>query len=264
MEKDKIKYQVPALEKGIDILEYLSMNPSGQTLLGIRHALDISQTTAYRMLNTLVSMGYLMFDEETKQYRLSLKLLSLGYKALNEHDLLNTVLPYLGSLRDKVKETACFGVMGDEKGVFIEQAQGIHTFRFVLSPGKPFDLHCSAPGKAIMAYLPEESKKHYLSCMTFTKYNSNTITNLEDYEKELSEVRMTGYALDNEEEMTGVICIGAPIFNYTGFPCGAIWISGPKDRLSKDKIKIFAEDIKNTTQVISEKLGYNDSKNVYI
>lgn len=100
--------------------------------------------------------------------------------------------------------------------------------------------------------------------MTFTKYNSNTITNLEDYEKELSEVRMTGYALDNEEEMTGVICIGAPIFNYTGFPCGAIWISGPKDRLSKDKIKIFAEDIKNTTQVISEKLGYNDSKNVYI
>lgn len=264
MEKDKVKYQVPALEKGIDILEYLSMNPSGQTLLAIRHALDISQTTAYRMLNTLVSMGYLLFDEETKQYRLSLKLLSLGYKALNEHDLLNTVLPYLGSLRDKVKETACFGVMGDEKGVFIEQAQGVHTFRFVLSPGKPFDLHCSAPGKAIMAFLPEETKKHYLSCMAFTKHNNNTITNAEDYEKELKMVKKLGYAIDNEEELNGVICIGAPIFNYTGFPCGAIWISGPKDRLPKDIIETFAEIIIDTTQVISNKLGYNDSKNFHI
>lgn len=39
--------------------------------------------------------------------------------------------------------------------------------------------------------------------------------------------------MDNEEELSGVICVGAPIFNYTGYPCGAIWISGPKDRLSE-------------------------------
>ena len=44
--------------------------------------------------------------------------------------------------------------------------------------------------------------------------------------------------MDNEEELNGVICIGAPIFNYTGYPCGAIWISGPKDRLSKEVVRV--------------------------
>lgn len=120
----------------------------------IKSALDISQTTAYRILNTLVRLEYLYFNEETKKYKLSRKLLTLGFRTLNEHSLLETVLPHLRDLRDRVKETACFGVLGDEKGIFIEQAQGYHTFRFVLSPGKPFELHCSAPGKAIMAYLP--------------------------------------------------------------------------------------------------------------
>ena len=75
--------------------------------------------------------------------KLSRKLLTLGYRSLNEHNLLGTVLPRLRELRDEVKETACFGVLGGRKGIFIEQAQGHHTFRFVLSPGKSFELHCS-------------------------------------------------------------------------------------------------------------------------
>ena len=176
------------------------------------------------ILNTLVRLEYLNFSEDTKRYKLSRKLLTLGFRSLNEHNLLETVLPHLRDLRDQVKETACFGVLGDEKGIFIEQAQGHHTFRFVLSPGKPFELHCSAPGKAIMAYLPKTVRDRYLSYMTFTRYNSRTITSREAYLEELEKVGKLGYAMDNEEELSGVICVGAPIFNYTGYPCGAIWV----------------------------------------
>ena len=237
MEKVDESYKVPNLEKGIAVLEYLSLRSAGETLQDIKSALDISQTTAYRILNTLVRLEYLNFSEDTKRYKLSRKLLTLGFRSLNEHNLLETVLPHLRDLRDQVKETACFGVLGDEKGIFIEQAQGHHTFRFVLSPGKPFELHCSAPGKAIMAYLPKTVRDRYLSYMTFTRYNSRTITSREAYLEELEKVGKLGYAMDNEEELSGVICVGAPIFNYTGYPCGAIWISGPKDRLSKEVVK---------------------------
>ena len=147
MEKAEENYKVPNLEKGIAVLEYLSLHTQGETLQDIKSALDISQTTAYRILNTLVRLDYLIYNEDTKRYKLSRKLLTLGFRSLNEHNLLETVLPRLRDLRDQVKETACFGVLGDRKGIFIEQAQGHHTFRFILSPGKPFDLHCSAPGK---------------------------------------------------------------------------------------------------------------------
>lgn len=260
MEKAEESYKVPNLEKGIAVLEYLSLHTQGNTLQEIKSSLAISQTTAYRILNTLVRLDYLNYNEDTKRYKLSRKLLTLGFRALNEHNLLEIVLPRLRELRDEVKETACFGVLGDRKGIFIEQAQGHHTFRFVLSPGKPFELHCSAPGKAIMAYLPDIVRNRYLSYMEFTRYNDRTLTSREAYLEELEKVRKLGYALDNEEELNGVICIGVPILNYTGYPCGAIWISGPKDRLSKEVVRSSAACIKKVAQNISAELGYSKMK----
>lgn len=257
LEKTEENYKVPNLEKGIAVLEYLSLHPMGETLQEIKAVLDISQTTAYRILNTLVRLDYIIYNEDSKRYRLSRKLLTLGFRSLNEHNLLETVLPRLRDLRDIVKETACFGVLGNKKGIFIEQAQGHHTFRFVLSPGKPFELHCSAPGKAIMAYLPNIIRERYLSYMEFPRFNTRTITTKEAYLDELEKVRQYGYALDNEEELNGVICVGAPVFNYTGYPCGAIWISGPKDRLTRDVIKQTSKQILEITGLISAELGYS-------
>ena len=240
LEKTDDNYKVPNLEKGIAVIEYLSSRSEGETLQAIKVALDISQTTAYRILNTLVRLDYLSFDEDTKRYKLTRKLLTLGFRSLNEHNLLETVLPHLRDLRDRVKETACFGVLGDEKGIFIEQARGDHAFCFVLSPGKPFELHCSAPGKAIMAY----------------RYNSRTITSREVYLEELEKVYQQGYALDNEEELSGVICVGAPVLNYTGYPCGSIWISGPKDRLTEEQLRSTVQIVKEIAGQISAELGY--------
>lgn len=256
MEKHEENYKVPNLEKGIAVLEYLSCKSSGETLQNIKGALDISQTTAYRILNTLTRLDYLVYNDETKRYKLSRKLLTLGFRSLNEHNLMETVLPWLRKLRDEVKETACFGVLGEQKGIFIEQAQGHHTFRFVLSPGKPFELHCSAPGKAIMAYLPDTVRDTYLAHMEFPRYNSRTITDSVRYLEELEKVRRCGYATDNEEELNGVVCVGAPVFNYTGYPCGAIWISGPKDRLPDLVVKASAKHILEITGIISAELGY--------
>ena len=256
LEKTDDNYKVPNLEKGIAVIEYLSSRSEGETLQAIKVALDISQTTAYRILNTLVRLGYLSFDEDTKRYKLTRKLLTLGFRSLNEHNLLETVLPHLRDLRDRVKETACFGVLGDEKGIFIEQARGDHAFCFVLSPGKPFELHCSAPGKAIMAYLPVTVRNRYLSYMTFPRYNSRTITSREVYLEELEKVYQQGYALDNEEELSGVICVGAPVLNYTGYPCGSIWISGPKDRLTEEQLRSTVQIVKEIAGQISAELGY--------
>lgn len=260
MENQDSNYKVPNLEKGLAVLEYLSYSFKGKTLQEVKEDLEISQTTTYRILNTMVRLEYLIYDEDSRRYKLSRKLLTLGFRALNEHQLLETVYPHLRNLRDCVKETVCFGVMGEEKGIFIDQAQGLHAFSFTLSLGKPFELHCSAPGKAIMAYLPNNVRDRYLSYMDFKQYNERTITSREDYLKELEEVLQKGYAMDNEKELSGVICIGAPIFNYRGYPCGAIWISGPKDRLPEEVIEKDASLIIEAAKRISSELGYIRTK----
>ena len=127
-------YKVPNLEKGIAVLELLSFVGAGMTLQEIKVELEISQTTAYRILNTLVRRGYLLYNETSKKYRLSRKMLTVGFRAVQEHNLLEVVLPRLRQVRDKVKETVCFGVLGAEKALFIEQALGTHPFCFFPAP----------------------------------------------------------------------------------------------------------------------------------
>ena len=145
MEKADEVYKVPNLEKGIAVLEYLSLKPKGETLQEIKSSLDISQTTAYRILNTLVRLEYLFYNEDTKRYKLSRKLLTLGFRLIDEHTLLETVLPYLRVLRDEVKETVCFGVLGDRKGIFIEQAQGAEKRSLALPKKLTNVIKCKNP-----------------------------------------------------------------------------------------------------------------------
>jgi DNA-binding IclR family transcriptional regulator len=251
-------YKVPNLEKGIAVLELLSEHSLGMTLQEIKSQLDISQTTAYRILNTLVRLGYLNYNEAARKYRSSRKMLTVGFRSIQEHNLLQIVLPKLRELRDVVKETVCFGVMGPDKALFIEQAIGSHPFCFVLTPGKEIELHCSAPGKAMMAHFPDNVRDSYLSKMGYERHNARTIINEADYLKELEKVKKTGIAFDKEEELGGVICIGSAILNYDAFPCGSIWISGPKDRLPEKTIAFIASAILECTQTISFELGYNN------
>ena len=249
-------YKVPNLEKGIAILELLSWHNTGLTLQDIKVETEISQTSAYRILNTLARLGYLLYDDESKRYRLSRKMLTMGFRTVGEHGLLEAVLPNLRELRDEVKETVFFGVLGDKRGVFIEQAEGIYDFKFLLSPGKEFELHCSAPGKAILAFLPDAMRERYVSNIDFKQFTPHTIIDSFLFTNELEQVRQKGYAIDWEEQLIGVTCVGAPIFNYTSYPCGAIWISGPTGRFNQEVMESAVPALLATTRKISIEMGY--------
>lgn len=99
------EYKVPNLEKGIAIIELLTGNKEGLTLQEIKAETEISQTSAYRILNTLVRLGYLFYDDENKRYRLTRRILTMGFRTVGEHGLLEAVLPNLRELRNRVKET---------------------------------------------------------------------------------------------------------------------------------------------------------------
>lgn len=147
MEKAEENYKVPNLEKGIAVLEYLSLRTQGETLQEIKSDLDISQTTAYRILNTLVRLDYLIYNEDTKRYKLSRKLLTLGFRSLNEHNLLETVLPRLRDLRDQVKETSMFRRVGRPERHLYRAGPGTSYVPFCPLAGEIFRFALFGPGK---------------------------------------------------------------------------------------------------------------------
>jgi DNA-binding IclR family transcriptional regulator len=142
------------------------------------------------------------------------------------------------------------------KIVILEQVIGSHHFSFILKPGMGVCLHASAPGKVFLANIEDWERNDILSKMEFTKYTDRTITNTADYLKELERVKISGYSIDMGEELSGVRCIGAPIFNVAGKIAASIWITGPAERLSNGTIEEYGREVLACANEISEKLGF--------
>lgn len=253
---EKSKYQVPNLERALKIMEFLSENPSGATKAEIARVLDYPSNSVFRIVSTLEDNHYLIRDDASNQYSLSRKMLSLGYKALVEGNLVEQSGDILRMLRDETRETALLGVLLDGEGVVLEQELSPEPIKFMVSPGTRFLLHTAAPAKAILAYLDETELEHQISHISFTRFTKNTICSKEDYYKELTQVRKNGYATDMEEEAEGIICIGAPVFDYRGIPKAAIWVTGPKFRLNEDKLREVAKTVKKQCKKLSQHLGW--------
>ncbi len=250
------KYHVPNLERALKIIELLAHNSGGMTSSEISTMLNIPRNSIFRITATLHDNGYLLRDDETKVFQLSQKLLFLGYHALTEESLVEKALDQMRHLRDKFGETVPLGVLHGHEGLVIEEVPGIHSFRFVLEPGRKFHLHTAAPGKAIMAYLSDAEREMIFAKMRFKIYNSRTIANLKDYQKILQKVCRDGFAIDFAEEIEGMHCIAAPVFNRHAHPVAAIWITGPSFRIPESQFTEIGKEVRKHANSISKRLGY--------
>lgn len=258
MEEAEKNYSVPNLERALSIVELLQTCPSGFSLTELQERLGYPKSSVFRITQTLVDRGYLIKSGQPGLFTLSKKFLHIGLSTLSEASLVEKCLPYMRSLRSELKETVLLGGLIEKEGVLLEQVIGSHPFTFMLKVGQRFNLHPSAPGKSIIAFLPDSERDNLLEEISFEKFNSRTITNIPDFKEELEKVRNCGYGMDCAEELEGVHCVGAPIFNQYGYPIAALWVTAPSARLPLEKFEEVGRKIREVCLIISRQFGYND------
>ena len=168
------KYEIPSVRACFAMLESLSHHPGGVLLSEIVEAGVLPLASAFRMAVVLENLGYVARDPETKRIRLTDKLLLLGQRALTERGLLEQSQGVLRALRDKVDGTVLIGVRDGASFVVLDQVIGSRMFCFVSKPGYRLELHCSAPGKAVWAFLPEDEREALFRQVKLTRYNVRT------------------------------------------------------------------------------------------
>ena len=255
-EDNQQKYNVPILEKGFGLLELVADHPQGLTMQEIVNRLELPKTTVFRLLNSLCEMGYLGKNEQTFHYFIARRLLRLGLASLSESNIVEQSLQHMKALRDDIRESIMLGVLMDREVVLLEQLLGSHDFAFMIRPGSKFRMHCSAPGKLFLAMLPDDECDRLLDAIDYTKFNEKTICNKERMLGEIGRIRKNGYAIDAQEELDGVHCVAAPIFNEYGNIAATIWTSGPSGRIPESKFPELGRKLIETTDVISANLGY--------
>lgn len=252
----KSTYNVPNLERGLLIIELLATKSGGLTLAEIIQALEISKSSAFRIVSTLIFKNYLQKNETTKKITLSRKLLTLGISSMNEQSIVEMSIDVMRALRDELKESVMLGVILGAKGTILEQVSSSYPVKLFVEQGTQFSLHSSVGGKSILANLPKEEATAILKNMPFTKFTKNTIVSKVEFKEQLKDVKELGYAIDNGEDIQGIHCLGAPIFNEYGYPVAALWITAPHGRLPHEEFHEKGKTVAKYALDISTKLGY--------
>lgn len=250
------KYNIPILAKGMELIELIAQHPEGLSIQEIVNLLGHSKTSVYRIIWSLEEMGYLHKNQLKGTFSLTRKMFKIGLSTIGTTTIFEHSYEPMRRLRDKLRETVVLGTLMGTKIVILEQVIGSHHFSFILKPGMGVCLHASAPGKAFLANIEDWERDEIISKIELTKFTDKTITNSSDFLLELEKVKRCGYGVDRGEELSGVRCIGAPIFNLAGKIAASIWISGPAERLLDESIDEIGKEVVACANEISEKIGY--------
>lgn len=249
---------VQSVDRTLSILELISDYNEGLGITEISEKIELHKSTVHRLLGTLIYKGYVIQDQKNNKYRLTSKLFELGNKIIEDMDILKASKDYTEALMESLNEVVHVVIRDQYDIVYIDKVEADNNIRMASKVGRRSPLYCTSVGKAILAYVDEEEVLEIWNNSKIEKFTEKTITEYDAFRKELDKIKIQGFAEDDEENEPGVRCIGAPVFNFHGEVEGAISISGPAIRVTKDKIDEIAIEVKKYANLISRELGYRE------
>ena len=246
--------QMSAVVRTISILEALSEMESCN-LENLSRKTDLPKATLLRFLSTLTALGY-VYRDGADLYHLTLKMFSIGSRSLRHMDLINTAKPFAKHLCQELGETVHMGILEDDSAVYVLKEESIYPLRMYSRVGKVIPLYCTAIGKIFLADMSEKELQEYLDRNQLKPFTAKSIKTPQALRDELERTRQRGWAIDDEEHEENMLCIGAPIKDYSGKTIAAMSVSWPIFRFNNDSFQEITEEIKNTTAELSKVLGF--------
>lgn len=248
---------VQSVDRALQLLSVFESDFQELSIQQFSELLDLPKSTVHRLLTTLVLRGFIEQDSQTRNYRLGIKLYALGMRVAATRAINSEAAPVLRSLIERCGETASVSVLDDIETVIVEKLETNQALRVTSQIGKRNPIHCTGSGKVVLAYLDSAVADKILKRVSpLKKYTNKTITDMVKLKENLMEIRIRGYALDDEEIFEGQFCIAAPVRNDKGEVFAAITVSGPLNRiLAKDPHKIGACAVEAADE-LSRRLGY--------
>ncbi len=254
--KPKATASVPALDRGIDLLELLASADRPLSFSEILTGLGIPRASLVRILNTLLNRGLIDKMQPDGHYRLGMKLLYIGHRLKDKITLRSVAWPLMQSLSDETRETVELAVLDNGQLLLIEQIEGSGDVRISSRIGGAYPyLHAVSVGKLYLAHMEPAKRKRVLAQVGLPAVTPWTITDPEQLDKELGEILQRGYAKEDQELRTGVRRVAAPIYDHFGRVAGGLSIAAPVFRMTVTDFPKYGERAKAIAEEISIGIG---------
>lgn len=242
--------EIQSLNRGLQVLDFVCQAGRGVSGSEVAARFNFDKSTASRLLHTLVANGYLASEAGSRRVVPGIKLHRIGWWLGDRTAVKEKARPYLKQLAKTSGECADLAVYSEGRALVIDVVEVETSLRVVGGTGRMIAVHCTAVGKALLAFsdipIPNDLKP----------LMPRTITDAVELTAHLKQVRIDGYALDDEEHEPGVRCIAAPVRNAAGIVIAVLGISGPTVRVTQHRIASLAHMVMDTAEEVSKAIGY--------
>jgi len=242
---------VQSVDRALDLLEALTAAEGEVSITALATRTKLHVSTVHRLLATLLRRGYVRQNPDTSRYYAGAKLAAFGDGRSRYNELRLAARPLLRMLVDVTRETVNLSVLDDTAAVYIETAASPQVVRLFTVVGNRVPLHATGAGKALLAALPVPRREAILDRTTLEPHTAKTIVERGALAKVLETARANGYALDDEEFDDGVRCVAVAV-GPIGAPLAALSISGPANRLTKQRCLEFVPQLRRCAQELAE------------
>ncbi len=240
-------FSTPSLDRALAVLQCVGGWPRGLTLSEVATELGLTVNFVYCVTQSLIPHGYLLRDAD-KRFSIGAQMRALCQPAVDE-------LPAMRWLSEQTGEAAHLGILSGHECIVLEWVIGWALIKFYVERGTRFPLHTSGSGRAMLAFMPEAARNEVIAGMKFERFQPWTISNRKDFLKCLDAVRTQGFAVDAGEHLEGHQSLGAPILDDDGNVIASLWITGPSQRLSEERMMKLAPTVKKAGQMVTTSLN---------
>ncbi len=255
------QYNAPALEAGLQILERFGAGVERMRLSEIAREIGISRSSAFRLVHTLQTLGYLDRDEETKSYRLGSRVLSLGYSFLASKDVVEVARPLLERLRDETDCSAHIGILDGNEVVYVGRVASRQPVATNITIGSRLPAYATTMGRMLLAFRAESEVRRLYARARLQRFSARTPANHDELAALLATDRTRGYAISHSSFEAGIASVAAPVFGATGVVVAAINVSSPDGAVARQTFDTVIRDaVCAAARAISTQLGHREAK----
>ena len=247
--------RLSSVSSALRLIKAFSQDQPSLGITSLAKQLGLAKSTIHRLASTLVAEGFLEQDAKDGQYRLGLLLFTLGTNVRRSLNVSIQAKTVLDRLKEKTTENIHLSVLTNMDIIYLFTLESTHAIGIRNHLGMRRPAHCTAEGRAILAYSPSQTLQRI--CQAGLKAETpKTIIQTKLWLERLESIRTAGIAFDEGECDPELRTLAAPVFDAHGRVIAAVSLAGPSSRLTKKAMRQMAPSVIKAAQVISMRMGW--------
>ncbi len=253
---DNSGYQVKSVVKAMRVLDCLAEVGRPMTLQELANQTGWPKSTLYGLLSAMRETSVVEQSPENGAYRLGIRLFEYGCRVSSSWDVVMQSRKYLQEISLRTGATAFISMLDRGEAIMLDHCAATSAFRIVSDNGNRTPLHCTAQGKALLAWQPASEVKRLVAERGLPPFTPHTITTPDRLEEELAHIREEGCAVEDGEYKIGLRAVAAPIHNWSGGVTCCVGLIGMFRRTLSDEFRLAKQLVMDAAEQISFAMGY--------